>query len=210
MHIYAFGSVCRGDIDKDSDIDLLAIVDKFDNRFDPDSYSIYSYKKIIALWEEGNPFAWHLSNESKMIYSSDKSNIILSLGKPNSYKQCKRVCQKFYELFCGSLDSIKNGGNSIVFELSTIFLSIRNFATCYLLGIDNIMNFSRYSAIQMGANSLKVSENTFELLKQARILSIRAKGKMIFKQNIKDYFYEIESIKLWMENLLVGVNNGRI
>lgn len=35
MHIYAFGSICRGEIDKNSDIDLLAIVDGFDARLWP-------------------------------------------------------------------------------------------------------------------------------------------------------------------------------
>jgi len=42
MHIYAFGSLCRGEIGLDSDIDLLAIVDQFDERLDQKLFSIYS------------------------------------------------------------------------------------------------------------------------------------------------------------------------
>ena len=76
MHIYAFGSVCRGEIDIDSDIDLLAIVDRDDSRFNTDIYSIYSCKEIAELWAKGNPFAWHLATESRMIYASDKINDI--------------------------------------------------------------------------------------------------------------------------------------
>ena len=57
MHIYAFGSVCRGDVLPSSDIDLLAITEGHDSRFDPNNYSIYSYNRIKELWQEGNPFA---------------------------------------------------------------------------------------------------------------------------------------------------------
>lgn len=77
MHIYAFGSISRGDIQADSDVDLLAIVDGFDSRFSSDTYSIYSYSRLRDLWLEGNPFAWHLSLESKLVFSSN--NVIKSL-----------------------------------------------------------------------------------------------------------------------------------
>ena len=50
MHIYAFGSMCRGDISIGSDIDLLALVEKHDPRLDPGKFSIYSYKRIGELW----------------------------------------------------------------------------------------------------------------------------------------------------------------
>ena len=46
VHIYAFGSVCRGDLSIGSDVDLLALVSGLDARFDPDMFSIYSYKRI--------------------------------------------------------------------------------------------------------------------------------------------------------------------
>lgn len=65
MHIYAFGSICRGDVSPASDVDLLAIVDGYDERFSLDDYSIYSYDRIWEIWNEGNPFAWHLALESK-------------------------------------------------------------------------------------------------------------------------------------------------
>jgi predicted nucleotidyltransferase len=67
MHIYAFGSLCRGEVSRNSDVDLLALVDGFDERFNPEIYSIYSYRRIEELWREGNPFAWHLSLESRLV-----------------------------------------------------------------------------------------------------------------------------------------------
>ena len=95
MHIYAFGSVCRGEIDYGSDVDLLAIVDDHDGMFDPNIFSIYSYKRIKELWKEGNPFAWHLAKEARLLYSIDYDNFIESLGNPNRYDRTKADCEKF-------------------------------------------------------------------------------------------------------------------
>lgn len=205
MHIYAFGSVCRGEIDIDSDIDLLAIVDRDDSRFNSDFYSIYSYKRIAELWAEGNPFAWHLATESRMIYSSDKTNYIEKLGLPSAYRRWREDCLKFFNLYCKAIDSIQSGGNSIVFEMSTIFLALRNFATCFLLGKSKVRNFSRRSALQMWEKSLNLSENAYELLERSRILSIRGTGKMIQRKEVESSIDEIKSIRTWMEGLLMEV-----
>ena len=59
-HFYAFGSVCRGEIDPASDIDLLACLSTPNPEIDPKKFSIYTYERIRELWHEGNPFAWHL------------------------------------------------------------------------------------------------------------------------------------------------------
>jgi len=205
LHIYAFGSVCRGEIDIESDIDLLAIVDGDDHQFNPDFYSIYSYKRIAELWAEGNPFAWHLAIESRMIYASDKTNYIETLGLPSEYRKWRQDCLKFFNLYCKAIGSIQTSGNSMVFEMSTIFLALRNFATCFLLGKRKVRNFSRRSALQMGKNSLNLSENTYELLKRSRILSIRGTGKMISRKEVESSIDELKSIKTWMECLLTEV-----
>lgn len=107
MHIYAFGSLCRGDVASNSDIDLLAIVDRLDLRFDPELFSIYSYSRINELWEEGNPFAWHLALESSLIFSSTQENYIKQLGNPKNYRNCISDCEKFLALFQEAYISLK-------------------------------------------------------------------------------------------------------
>lgn len=206
MHIYAFGSTCRGEIDFNSDIDLLAITYGYDNRFDPTIYSIYSYDRISELWIEGNPFSWHLATESKLIYSIDGKDFLKSLGLPSEYKKCKEDCLKFYNLYLNSIHSISTGTNSLVFELSSIFLAIRNFATCFSLGKGKIGNFSRYSALRLDNKSLKISQKTFSLLESSRILSTRGKGDTIRFEEIMSSMNEILSIQSWMENLLTEVD----
>jgi predicted nucleotidyltransferase len=131
MHIYAFGSVCRGDVSPGSDVDLLAIVEGHDPRFSPSDYSIYSYERISKIWEEGNPFAWHLSIESKLVYSADQSDFLRTLGKPYSYMKCREDCERFLGLFQEARASFESHTETKVFDLSMVFLAIRNFATCF-------------------------------------------------------------------------------
>lgn len=202
MHIYAFGSICRGDIDPNSDIDLLSITDGFDSRFDPNMFSIYSYSRIIELWKEGNPFAWHLSTEAKLIYSFNGSDFIHELGSPNEYNNCKNDCNKFYNLFLNAIASINSGSNSKIFEYSTIFLAIRNIATCYSLGRNNIKDFSRNSALNLGKRSLKILPSTYKMLESSRIISTRGVGRIIPKRELHIANEELTNIKNWMEELL--------
>jgi hypothetical protein len=207
LHIYAFGSVCRGEIDNQSDIDLLAVVESYDDRFDSSIYSIYSYRRLQELWEEGNPFAWHLATEAKIIFSSNGEDFLNQLGHPATYLKCYEDCRKFYNLYCKSIESISCGSCSLVFELSTIFLAIRNFATCFLLG-KQIKNFSRRSALQMDKQSINIHPDAFSLLERSRILSIRGTGNIIKHDEIKYFLDDICSIKTWMNDLLSEVEGN--
>lgn len=208
MHIYAFGSLCRGDIDCGSDIDLLALVDEFDKRFDPAIFSVYSYKRLNQLWDEGNPFSWHLTTESRLIYSSNDIDFIGNLGNPSVYRNCKSDCLKFYHLYSKAITEIQSEEASHVFELSTIFLAIRNFATCYSLGMNKLGDFSRHSALRLSTNSLKISKEAYEILERSRILSIRGTGSFIEKKEVSKVISEISIITEWMNLLLEEVNNN--
>ena len=99
MHIYAFGSICRGDISVDSDVDLLALVEGRDSRLDPEKFSIYSYARMLELWEAGNAFAWHLSLESRLIYAADGTDFLRSLGSPSRYSGAVADCLKFRDVY---------------------------------------------------------------------------------------------------------------
>ncbi len=208
MHIYAFGSICRGEIDEYSDIDLLSITEGFDTKFNPNYFSIYSYSRIAALWKEGNPFAWHLYSEAKLIFSSNGSDFLKKLGEPADYTNHIIDCRKFYNLYLNAFSSISNQSDSLIFELSTIFLSIRNFATCFLLGAKNIRDFSRNSALHIKNKPLSISVRSFKILERCRILSTRGAGKAISKEDLIIVKKDISIIKDWMEELLNEMNQN--
>ena len=201
MHIYAFGSVCRGEIDCGSDVDLLAIVDEHADVFDPNVFSIYSYKRIKELWSEGNPFAWHLAKEARLLYSLKCDNFIEKLDTPNKYNRTKADCEKFQRLFSGALSSIVSCSKSPIYDLSTMFLAIRNFATCYALGCLDLCEFSRYSARRLGNRSLEISDDSFRILERSRILSTRGYGEIIKKQEVQKVLKEAALIHTWMNTL---------
>lgn len=207
MHIYAFGSVCRGDVLPDSDIDLLALVQGQDPRFNPEDYSIYSYDRITQIWAEGNPFAWHLALESRLLYSSDKFDFLASLGKPQPYGKARRDCEKFYALFRDASVSIASHDESEIFDLSMAFLAIRNFATCFSLGFLDKPDFSRNAAIQLGTYSLRLPKDVYRILERARILSTRAVGHIITDDERNIAVNQFPRIEEWMAAILTGMHD---
>ena len=205
MHIYAFGSVCRGEIRPNSDIDLLVLGGGDVSQYDPDIYSIYSYERIQELWCEGNPFAWHLSLESRLLFSSDKHDVLQALGRPAPYRCCVRDCEKFLQLFSDARASLDRGSSSGVFDLSTIFLSMRNIATCFSLGVTNRPDFSRGSALQLGANAVSLSPKSYEVLERCRVLCTRGFGAKITVEEFDSTILELDRVYDWMRKLVEAV-----
>lgn len=201
MHIYAFGSICRGDISVDSDVDLLALVEGRDPRLDPDKFSIYSYKRISELWASGNAFAWHLALESKLIYSKDGEDFLKGLGMPTEYVGAAGDCRRFREIFESALLSVQEGTPSLVFELSTIFLAIRNIATCYSLAMLPSPTFGRDSARKLGPRSVPISDTVYSILMRARLLSTRGLGDDIAEVDIPALADELERCRVWVNEL---------
>lgn len=201
MHIYAFGSVCRGDVTPGSDIDLLAITEGHDPRFDLATYSIYSYERLRELWREGNPFAWHLSLESKLLFAEDATDFLRSLGSPHPYHRATADCEKFARLFRAARDVVRAGTNSVVFELSTIFLAIRNIATCFSLGVTEHPDFSRRSALRLGSDSLTIDSVAFDALEHARALSTRGVGIALDQEDLPRITATFDGVENWMNTL---------
>ncbi len=205
-HIYAFGSVCRGEISEDSDVDMRAIVDEYDDRFNTEVFSVYSPERIQALWSEGNPFAWHLSLEARLLFSTEVTDFLSSLGNPNRYQRCGKDCIKFAKLFDEAYKSLMSGSSSSVFELSMVFLSIRNVATCYSLGMTCKPTFSRRSALELGSNSAPLSEQSYDILKRARVLCTRGYGPNLTEIEAHKVISELVPIRQWMADLVRRVH----
>lgn len=199
MHIYAFGSICRGEIDKGSDVDLLACVDGPAPHIDTEKYSVYQYGRLKALWEEGNPFAWHLHLESKLLFASDDSDFLERLGVPAVYAQGDEDCEKFRVLYERSFDAVSQSNNSATFHLSCIFLAVRNFATCHSLTLGEPI-FSRRSPLLVNP-SLDISSEAFSILTRARLLSTRGYGEPIMSNEVDAAIEAVRIVPQWMQAL---------
>lgn len=198
-HYYAFGSLCRGEIDPASDIDLLACISTARPEIDPKKFSIYTYERLEKLWREGNPFAWHLHLESRLIFSSDGSDFLTELGVPSAYSRSSEDCVKFRKLFTESYKALTKSQNSAIFHLSCMFLATRNFATCYSFNKGQPI-FSRNSPLLIDQR-LPISDNLFEVFARARILSTRGYGHQISEQEINAAKISSPIILDWMHNL---------
>lgn len=200
MHVYAFGSICRGEIDLGSDVDLLACIDGLAPQIDPEKYSIYQYERLQALWMQGNPFAWHLHLESRLLFSSDSSDFLKELGKPERYKSVSIDCAKFKALFDRSYEALRDSSNSSTFHLSCIFLAVRNFATCHSLALDS-PTFSRKSPLMVNPR-LDIGLEAFSILTRARVLSTRGYGQNITDKEVAAATKAIATVPRWMQRLL--------
>lgn len=203
MHFYAFGSICRGEIDRSSDVDLLACITGPNTDIDTDKFSVYQHHRLECLWAEGNPFAWHLHLESRLLFSSDGVDFIASLGVPAAYKAGPGDCEKFACLFSDSLDQLSKTRVNVTFNLSCMFLGIRNFATCYSLWRGRPV-FSRRSPFLIDA-PLSVDEEAFDVFKRARVLSTRGIGDTLSDEEVKLALRAVPAIQSWMTLLLTEI-----
>lgn len=199
-HLYAFGSICRGEVDQGSDIDLLACISGPTEAMDRNKFSIYTHERLRALWREGNPFAWHLHLESRLLFSADGTDFIAELGPPAAYAKSQEDCEKFRSLFRESFESLASCANSAVFHLSCMFLATRNFATCYSFTRGTPI-FSRSSPLLIDPR-LPLPDNHFELLARARILSTRGHGAVLSAAEIADAAAYGPVVLEWMQRLV--------
>ena len=202
-NVYIFGSVVRGEIDQFSDIDLLLISDESIENIDSNKYSIYSPERIRELYSEGNPFAWHLYYESKLVYSCGQ-DFLLSIGQPSRYANCKSDLLKFKRLFDDSISSINENEFSLVFDLAMIFLAIRNFATCYTLGNYEKPIFSRTAFEKLHDYPLVLEDEIKELLMMSRISSTRGIEYSIKNKSLSLLKINLGKIENWFNEILVN------
>jgi hypothetical protein len=202
-HFYAFGSICRGEVDLSSDIDLLACITGTDHGIDTNKFSVYQHERLRALWAEGNPFAWHLHLESRLLYSSDGVDFIESLGAPDAYSAGRVDCEKFANLFSDSLDQLLKTRVNATFNLSCMFLGARNLATCYSLWRGRPV-FSRMSPLLIDS-PLSLDPDVFAVLTRARVLSTRGIGEALSDEDVMIALRAGPAIRAWMSQLLEEV-----
>jgi hypothetical protein len=202
MHTYAFGSICRGEMDAASDIDLLAVVSDVADLTDRYRYSVYTYERIVNLWSQGNPFAWHLFLESRLLYADNGVDHLRTLGPPATYSRSLEDCLKFRNLFTRACNAVRQSNGATVFELSTMFLAVRNIATCFSLREGSQPVFTRNAALQLGSDSLSIPADVYETLVAARLLSTRGIGVQPTENQILRAIAHADAILMWMGSLI--------
>jgi predicted nucleotidyltransferase len=196
--IYAFGSITRGEIDRNSDIDILVITESDELKEMNKYHSYYKKTTLSNLWEEGNPFAWHLYNEAKLIYTYNGIDYISKLGKPKKYSNLIDDLENLYNIFMDAKESLLSDNTSMIFDYSTVFLVIRNVATCFELGVNNKFCFQRDSAINISSNKLEIENELYQVLRDCRVLSTRGLGTYPETKSLHRLKDKMNSIENWI------------
>jgi predicted nucleotidyltransferase len=202
MHIYVYGSVCRGDIVPTSDVDLLALVDSEDPRLDPAVFSVYPYSQLTQLWSQGNPFAWHLALESRLVLAEDGIDFIRELGRPVRYRNWRTDSDKFRGVYFAAKDVLATRRDTTTFELSTVYLAVRNLAICFSLHVGSGPVFSRRAFEKLGVDSLELDPRSSGILEDARILSTRGVGAQASEDDVEHVLSQLPKVERWMSGLL--------
>lgn len=100
-----FGSAARGDVDKDSDIDLLAVSDTgrpFSQKNNGIEIQFIDADSLISLGKTGDLFALHLAREGEVIFDfCGQLSLLKSVAKPkNSYERERQWAFDLAWFFC--------------------------------------------------------------------------------------------------------------
>jgi len=191
MWIYVFGSLARGEIDIDSDVDTLCIYNNHEKSLVPKKMQCYSKAHLKEIFDHGELFAHHLYLESKLIHSSDGVDIIRKTGKPAPYKNWEDDFKAFIEVAIFSINEILTKGQT-VFRKGLLYMSLRDIAMIYSQIKMNTPNFSKYSPYQTDI-SLDVDTDYYEALRMCRISSTRGiSDEIIYRELPESCFINIE------------------
>lgn len=171
MWIYAFGSLVRGEIDMESDIDIIGICSSTDTKILPAYIQKYSKSDYLKIHTEGDLFAYHLYKESRLIYSSDGLDLIQSIGRPGSYIDWNRDLQSFIEVARYSIDSINSEPHS-VFSKGILYMALRDMAMIYSHVEMGVSDFSKYVPYNIDI-PLDMRRGVYEELRLCRLSSTR-------------------------------------
>jgi predicted nucleotidyltransferase len=159
VSLRVFGSFCRGDNDRLSDIDVLVVhANKpedslrgylratlkaaFRNNVDLAEYSAGRLKDMFAA---GHLFTWHLQSESaSLLAPPDK--FFESLGSPAPYRNAIRDAYQFLDLLETISIQLSRSGSSPIYEAGLLYLASRNVGICASSRVCRLPNFSRYAA----------------------------------------------------------------
>lgn len=126
---YIFGSMIRGEITSNSDLDVLVIpLEHTKKNSYPLGWSCYSEEVIKEMYKEGDLFAWHLHLESICVYSPKKSPLLLEIGKPEPYRRSLKDIEELNIILTSALTSLNYSTVNIIYEIGIIHTCLRNIA----------------------------------------------------------------------------------
>ncbi|MFZ6675023.1 nucleotidyltransferase domain-containing protein [Undibacterium sp. Xuan67W] len=195
--VYIFGSTVRGEIQNNSDIDVLAIPSNINEReIFPNFWSVYSRETIRNYFEEGRLFAWHLHLEAKCVFSDSETPFLLSLGAPRPYITFIEDISNLEMLFNDSILELENDSPNLIYELGIVYTALRDIAMVASSRLLKQPCFSRNSPYLLPIE-FPVPNEIYMCAMEARLLSTRAISSDVNFKKIKESIILLP-IKSWI------------
>lgn len=182
-----FGSYARNESQSDSDVDILAIIDRNSNfnktklveklkcfyKLDI-SLSIYSKRRISEMFNAGHLFAWHLFNESESLING--MDYLRDQNKPRDYNHFVFDFNSIYEILLTIGNQINEYPSNIIYEAGLIYLCARNISISASWYSSNGLSFGRYAPYTINIRnipSFPILKENYDKLIQSRQASMR-------------------------------------
>jgi len=173
MWLYVFGSTVRGEVDQQSDVDVLAVIESKSEKIKlPKTFLVYSKTELAGCFARGDLFSHHLALESRLMHSCDGVDVIQDLGAPAAYRSGADDFQSFCEIAESALRQLRSKSNCLVFEYGVLYMALRDAAMILSYHEGGRANFSKYAPFLV-TQKLKLAASKYELLKRCRATSTR-------------------------------------
>jgi len=197
MWIYIFGSFVRGEIDSHSDIDMLCVHQVCESLDLPNNIQIYTIEEVKNIFLRGDLFAHHLHLESRLIYTSDGTDVLKGLSDPEDYNKWHSDFEKFNNVAQYAVDVLQKDGTDIFFK-GILYMALRDMSMIYSYKHMGMPNFSKYAPFKLDI-PLNIPRDAYELLRKCRLASTRG----YWNDSLTSVFSTslCVSIAKWIENM---------
>ena len=194
--LYLFGSYARCDFNKDSDIDILLVVDSYKRRFEVGkySYSPYTLTTLKKMAEEGSLFILHLIQESKKLEGDDIIHFVKdNFKRKSSYESYREELRKCLPLLDIS-ETKFNDSNSRFLRFQKYLL--RSFL--YSLSTDNGFNKFNINSVlehlELKSHQKYFTDNWISKSEYRDYNKLNSQIEEIFGSDIKNLDGSIEAV----------------
>ena len=187
LGVHVFGSVARGERDRLSDLDLLAVVADHEGKvaeaevlrhvpadlcdIEP-SISWYGRRRLSEMFANGELFAWHLHRETIALFEAEP--VIALLGEPAPYREAASDVASFEAILSGVAGQLRLSPENAIYELGLIYVCLRNICMAASAALGPAPDFSRYSPFNLqGFPPAPIMRTEYELAMACRMAGQR-------------------------------------
>jgi hypothetical protein len=211
LNLSLFGSVARGQQDKLSDHDIIAIVRDGRGKQSEElvlewaaacgisepSISWYGEKKMREFFSSGDLFAWHLFLESVPLRGFEHINSIF--GQPSPFPDAMTTMTELEAILTEVPERVEVAPQTHRFEMGVAYVCLRNIAMAASWHLCKSPDFGRYSPYSITDPSFPCTRTDYEALAACRIAGQRGSAlSSNHKVDLKDL---VETVLPWVDDL---------